>query len=80
VIERSDECCRATIETVERRFKDTNGLHPWIPYCASWTLYRIQIARNHQSFRPDAKGSLHVATLTGVHHDDQIGSSYIFGP
>jgi hypothetical protein len=79
VIERCDECCCAPIETVERRFEDKDRLHPWISNCASWTPYGIQIARNHQSFRPDTECSLYVAGLTRVHHDDQIGSPHIFG-
>jgi hypothetical protein len=77
VIERCDEYCRAPIEAVEGRFENINGLHPRVPYRASWTLYRIQIAGNHQSFGPDAKCPLNVVSLARVHHDDQIGPAHI---
>jgi hypothetical protein len=77
-MERCSQCCATPIETIERRFEDLDGLHPWIPNRASRTFYRIQISGDHKSFRRDTKNSLYVAGLVHVHHDDEIGPARVF--
>lgn len=62
-----------SVEPVERRYKRREGLLPRILYCASRSGPRIEITRNNDPLGWDADIENHVACLSRIHHDDEIG-------